>query len=114
MIIPTRKGGTPHKEFICGRCGKKRKLGVWWNDKYGTICKKCDKELSEMDKDYFLKSEVQKAFYNTDGKIIGAESIKDVLDRMNDSGITSVKKLSLADSERECIEYGLGIPHYIK
>lgn len=47
MQIPTRIGGTKHKGFICGRCKKFKKLGIWWNDKLGTICKKCDKELSE-------------------------------------------------------------------
>ena len=47
MIIPTKKGGKAHKEFVCGRCQKKRKIGDWWNDEYKTVCKKCLDELSK-------------------------------------------------------------------
>ena len=64
-------------------------------------------------KDYFTLDEIKNAFENTKGVIVGVDVIKDVLDGMNQRNLGHVDKIRLSDSERECIEFGLGYRHWI-
>lgn len=65
-------------------------------------------------KDYFTIEEVKKAEANTIGVIIGAETVIDVHKGMKNRNLTKINKFDLSDSERECIEFGLGYQHWIK